>query len=483
MKIEKVINELKNKDLFLGGNFDSSLEFSYISCDSRDIRKNTLFVCKGFTFKKEYLVKAIEMGAVCYLSEVDYEVGIPCILTNDVRASLAVVSKLFYPDSLVKVGVTGTKGKTTTVNFIHSILNQFVGYRTGFLSTIDYYTGKSYDKSHNTTPESLLLHRYLHEMEESNLKYVTMEVSSQATKLKRVYDMQFDIGCFLNIGLDHIAPLEHPDFEDYLHCKLEFLKQSSKVVVCKEIDFFDDVMDAVKDCEVFTYGYRDCDFVVSDVCRKDNITSFSVTYLGETKSYQIKIPGSFNVLNATCAVAVATLLGIDYRSIVKGLMETKVLGRMQLYEGAICPIIVDYAHNKLSFEALFQSIKEDFPNRKIIIVFGASGDKGRNRRKDLGECAGKNADYIILTADDPQTQSVVDISNDIAEYIKPYSKPYEIIEDREEAIKRAVSLAKEDNIIIVTGKSDETYQVVHGEYVYYKSDCKVVEELTTKVKE
>lgn len=472
MKLEKLINGLKDYDLYVKG--DGDLDIDYISYDSRDVKKNTLFVCKGVMFKKDYLNDAIKSGATCYLSEKDYDVSIPAIIVNDIRKALSIVSGIFYPDDLFKIGITGTKGKTTTNHFIHHIMEEYLGYKPGIIATHYLYTGKE-EKAHDlTTPESLELHKYLNDMTKEKLKYMSMEASSQSVLHSRIYGMHFDIGAFLNITEDHISPLEHKDFNDYFNCKLEFLKMCDKVVIFKETDHFDKVLETVKDKKVITFGFSDADYIIDNIINGENI-SFDVIHDGKSVNYEISILGRFNVINACCAIVMAKILNIDDDSIRRGLLKTSVEGRMNLIKNDICPIIVDYAHNGLSAGALYTSLKEDFPGKKIKALFGCPGNKGHNRRREMGEMAGKYADYVYITAEDPGNSTVEEIANDIIKYISKYHNNYEVIEDREKAIEKAINNLTSDDILVLLGKGDEAYQVIGNDFIPYETDKVIVE--------
>ena len=242
----------------------------------------------------------------------------------------------------------------------------------------------------------------------------------------------------------------------------------------------DYITNIVKDKKIYTFGDdSSCDFYYSNIRKDETGTIFSVTdnINNVTRDYKITIAGEFNCINACLVIGICSILNISYESILKGLLKTEVIGRMSIYNGK-CTLIVDYAHNKISVDALMKALKKDYPNSKIRLVFGCPGDRGVNRRKDVGILAGMYADYIYLTGEDPQTKKISDICDEIISYIKPFNKPYEVIEDRELAIKKAYDDASNDDVIAVIGKGDETYQIVNGEYVYYKSDVKVAEELT-----
>ncbi len=482
MKYKEIINILKDNNLLKEyTNIDLNIE--NISYNSNDIKENTLFVCKGFTFKEEYLNDAIKSGVICYMSEIDYDKDIPKIIVTDVRKALAIVSLYFYKDNLFKIGITGTKGKTTTNYYIHNILKYHLGYKPGILATHYFYDGNSEGENHNTTPESLDLHKLLNAMSKNNLKYVTMEVSSQATKLNRVFGMHYEIGCFLNIGEDHISPLEHDSFEDYLNCKIEFLTMCDKVIIYKQTDYYNEIVEKIKDKELITYGVTsDCDYYIKNITSHNDRITFDVVYNNALENYYITMEGTFNVINATCAIIIAKLLGVSQENIQKGLSETHVEGRMEKVEDQLGPIIIDYAHNKLSAEALYKSVKDTYKGKRVISIFGCPGNKGINRRKDMGTCAGLYADYIYLTSEDPGTKDVIDICSDIIKYIKPFNKPYEIIEDRKNAIEKALEERKKGDVLVILGKGDEDYQITKKGYEPYEQDINIVKNYLKRVK-
>ena len=483
MNTDLIIKLLKEEDLYLEDTIGNNpLEFSYLSFSSLDIAKNTLFVCKGNNFKEEYLLDAIKKGAICYLAQASYissKANIPYILVKDITKAMALVAKKFYEFSrlLTLIGVTGTKGKTTTINFIHDILSTACNTNIPYISTIDYYTGKSRGTSHNTTPESLYIYRFLKEASESNKDYFVMEVSSQAYKMQRIYGLNFDYGIFLNIAPDHISSLEHKDFKEYLNAKLGFLKQCKTVLLYALTDHFDYLYNELikSGVKVYTFGSERSDFKLINIKSEEDGSSFDLVYQNKTYSFKINIEGDFNCLNAMAACSLALLLNIPYEDIKKAILNTFVSGRMNVYKNFICPVVVDYAHNKLSAEALFKTLKKDYPNRNLKVVFGCPGDKAFNRREELATLSGLYASYVYITMEDPQSKNVYDICEDIVSYLKPYNKPYEVIIDRKKAIIKALENAQEDDIIAIIGKGDEDYQLINNQYVPYESDVKVVE--------
>jgi UDP-N-acetylmuramyl-tripeptide synthetase len=486
----KIIEVLQKDGLLIEHNIENlEKEIDFISYDSRDIIDNTLFFCKGAGFKKEYLLDAVKKGAVCYDSEQKYDLnGVECnyIIVGNIRRSIALIAPMYYNyayKNLNLIGITGTKGKTTVSYFIRNILDEFTQSKTGLQSTIETYTGKRSEESHLSTPEPCDLQKIFYEASESNLKYMTMEVSSQAYKMDRVLNITFDNGIFLNISEDHISPAEHADFEDYLNCKLEFMRNCSNIVINAETDYFDRVLKAAESSKtlerITLYGSEKskdrCDYYYSGAKKENNALTFFIRNdkTGYREKFALRMRGMFNAENAAAAVAMCKTLGVDDESIRRGLIKTAVPGRMNIFENNGVTVIVDYAHNLLSFTKLYESLKMDYPGRKIISVGGAPGGKAFRRRKDFADIVGKNSDYIYLTAEDPQFEDVLTICKEMSGYMSEVS--HEVVPDRKEAVIKAIRSAKNGDVVALLAKGEENYQKVNGKLEFYESDLKLAQ--------
>lgn len=466
-------------------------EVNHVSYNSKEIVEDTLFVCKGTSFKVEYLKEAIDVGVFVYVSEKKYDVDIPCILVKDIQKSLSLLSSMYfnYPgESINVIGVGGTKGKSTTTYYIKAILDEYSKKmnkkETAVISSIDTYDGVENFESHITTPESYEIHKHFYNALNSGMENIVMEVSSQALKLDRVADVFFDIGIFMNISEDHISPIEHKDFDDYYNAKLKMFKNTKNAIVNMDADFADNTLSVAKrdSARVITFSMKnkDTDIYAYDI-RKDGFnTIFKVHTPSYDEEFMLTMPGLFNVENALAAIATTYLMNIPVEAIKKGLKIARSSGRMEVFHTKDMKIIilVDYAHNKLSFEKLFSSVKEEYKGRRIVSIFGCPGKKALLRRKDLGTVAGMYSDFVYLVAEDPGAEPVIDISNDIAQYVKKYTNNYALIEERGEAILDAVLKAeKEDRetIILLTGKGRETRQKYGTEYLPCISDVEYTE--------
>ncbi len=465
-----------------------------ISYNSKDDMTLGLFVCKGAHFKQEYLHEAIEGGAVCYISEVEYHADekVGSIIVEDIRETMVVLADIFYNkvyEKLSLVGITGTKGKSTTTYFIKYILDEYLsktgGKESAVLSSIENYDGVIREESHLTTPETLALHKHFSNAVASGIKYLTMEVSSQALKYKRTKGILYDVGAFLNIGEDHISDAEHSDFQDYFDSKLILLNQCKIACINKESDYFEKIMSAAKKGsakKIVTFGFdEDCDVCGFDLNPGRTGIDFKVKLRGESDKFRISVPGIFNVENALCAVAVADSLGIPKEYIKSGLARAKVAGRMEAFSGVNekgheVDVIVDYAHNSMSFETLFKSVKRQYGDKKIGIVYGCPGKKALGRRKELGSISGKYADYVILTEEDAGEEDVLSICKEIAKHVAGQKARCEIEIDRKKAIKNAIEEADENTVVLVTGKGRETRQKRGTVYVDSQSDVDIVVE-------
>lgn len=503
--IQYYIDALNKENLILEVSGDTSGNVLDVTYDSRAVKDGTMFICKGAHFKADYLNDAVTKGALCYVSEKKYDSSITSIIVKDVRLAMSVLAITYYgnlSDSIKMIGVTGTKGKSTITYFTKYIFEDYAKSNEiggiGYCSGIHNYDGVSDEESQLTTPENLPLFKHMYNAVNSGLEYMVMEVSSQALKYNRVDGVEYEVACFSNIGEDHISPVEHPSFEDYFSSKLRIFNQSKKACICLDTEYVDRIIDTArsartkdnKPLDILTYsinnpkanvyGYNivSTNGNVEFDCRINGVPSY------KDNNVHIKLAafGTINVINALAAISISITLGVPMKYIVSGLSKAVTPGRMQVFRSKDGKYIglVDYAHNKLSYEMLLTSIKKEFPDKDIVMVFGSSGSKAFNRREILGSEAGKYCKHVVLTEDDGADEDVHSICEEIATYLGP-NCTYEIIVDRPEAVRKAIHDQDENTIVIAAGKADESFQKRHGSSVKIQSDVEVMtEEYLTK---
>lgn len=461
-----------------------------VTFDSRAVTKNTLFVCKGISFKAEYLADSVKSGATFYISQQKYDVpNIPFIIVSDIRVAMAYIGGVFYDEcwkALNMTAVTGTKGKSTTCYYLRAIIDNYMASLNkmpcGIASTIDIYDGVESKESHNTTPEALDLHFHLNRAVNSGITYFISEASSQAFKYHRLLNLRFNVGVFLNISEDHISPIEHPDFEDYFASKRIMFEQTDTACINMDCEHYDEVYNgalasknivkfSAKNPEADVYGYnikKENDRIYFNVKTKDFDELFYITVQG---------PAMYNVENALAAIAAARVYNIPVEIIKEGLEHAASAGRMDVFKSndGLITVIVDYAHNKLSFEKLYEAVNMDYPDYDIYTVFGCPGSKAITRRKDLGLLAGQHSNRVYLCVEDPNFEKFEDICDEIAAYIDENKCPIKVIEDRGLALKEAISDATRKTVILVTGKGNETRNKYGTEYIDCPSDLENAE--------
>ena len=484
------LNTLADADLVKDSNLyghaaDSVQGLTY---NSKEAASGTLFVCKGAAFRPEYLEDAIAHGATLYVSEqkFDLDTEIPYILVSDVRKAMPYLGKLFYNDpskDLNLIGVGGTKGKSTTAYYVKAIVDDYMASlgkkESAVISSIDVYDGVTKVESHITTPENIELMQHFRNAVDSDIDFLEMEVSSQALKYGRVEQIMFDAAIFLNISEDHISPIEHPDFEDYFSSKLKMFAQTKNALINTNSDYFERVAEAAKVApNVITFGTNEgSDIYGYNIEKVDHEILFRVKCDRFDEAFALTMPGLFNVENALAAIAAAYVFNIPVEFMKSGLYRARSSGRMETYMSADKNVIavVDYAHNKLSFDKLFSSTRKEYPDYDIISIFGCPGKKAFIRRRDLGTIAGLYSKKVYLVAEDPGAEPVEQISKDIAQYVEAQKCPYKMIEDRGEAIKDAIETAEGKTLLLVTGKGAETRQKYGCEYLDCPSDVEYVQ--------
>jgi UDP-N-acetylmuramyl-tripeptide synthetase len=486
MNYKTILQTLEKHGFLIHADLPSkSDEFLDLSYSSLQVQEGTLFICKGENFKSIYLHEAVKKGASAYVSETrDPQIlSTPCILVSDIRKAMAILSELFYDlkeKELTKLAVTGSKGKTTTLSFLYNILDYETNGRCAYTSTNGFYDLQRFGKQVNTTMESLDNYLTIRRAKEMGATHMVMEISSQASKQNRIYDMKFDIGIFTNLGLDHISENEHKDFEEYLFYKIQILKQCEKIVINRQTDCFERIYrEVATDGRIIrTFGItQDCDYYIYDIQNDECRYYFHIRDpMGHSEAYSIDMFGQYNVLNAAAAISCAKQLGCSEIAIRHGLAVAKVEGRSVLITDYICPIVIDYAHNHMSTKALFDAIEVAYPGRSLKVVFGCPGGRGVNRRAELGDLMGIYASQLYLTLDDPGDEDFYTITSQIIEALSQ-PVPYRIVYDREEAIRLAMLEASVGDVVAIIGKGHEKKQLISGVYYPYKGDINVVSEI------
>ncbi len=490
-------NSLLEEEFLLSELTNSKVE--YISYNSQDVREGTLFVCKGNNFQVKYLEQAIKSGAIAYVSEVDYSEelsfeykGIPLIKVNNIRRAMAHVAMHFFrnpQDSLKFIGVTGTKGKTTTASIINESLmaaNKAAGKpRPAFVSSIYYYFGEEEQGADLTTPETFELYYILYKARENGLNTVVMEVSSQALKYDRAYGINYEYGLFLNIAPDHISPVEHPDFEDYLESKLLLLDRSDISILNLQTEYLDRVKEAAEGTRIISADIdnKDADYTIDEFNAHTDGIDFKSNKNFPDIDFTSSVHGTYNLQNIALAMAVLDDMDIDMKYLQEGINNVDLSSRTTIVENEDKSVLfyIDAAHNGLSFEAVFESAKESYPDYKLVVVFGSVGNKAENRREEMAKASNGNVSHVYVTRDDNDREDLAIINQDIISFLDE-ELAYTNTTEREEAFRLAYQDALKEyeetgtkTAVLALGKGAELYMKIDGIFHDYIGDKALIE--------
>lgn len=473
MKLLKLIEKLEYSCL----QGDESIDITSLVYDSRKVIEDSVFVCISGAVRDghDFINEVIEKGATAVIveKEVTAPSNITVIKVNDTRLALAYMSAAYfdYPASKLKtIGITGTKGKTTTTYMVRSILEQ-ANIKTGLIGTIEAIIGDTVIPAENTTPESYTIQEYFSKMVEAGCTAVVMEVSSQGLMMNRVAGFTFDYGVFTNIEPDHIGPNEHKDFEDYMACKGLLFKQCKQGIINIDDEHAKQVIKG-HTCKIETFGFsKEADLRAVDVKLLSKPGYLGVEYkLEGLLNFDVKvdIPGKFSVYNSLTTIAICRHFNIDMELIQKSLDAVKVKGRVEMIPiSDHFTLMIDYAHNAMSLNSLLSTLKEYNPKR-LVCLFGCGGNRSKQRRYEMGEISGQLADLTVITSDNPRNEEPQAIIDDIKIGMAKTKGKYVEIIDRKAAIKYCIDNAMEGDVIVLAGKGHEDYQEING--VKHKMD-------------
>lgn len=482
MRLSQLLGAINVKDP------QNDTDITDIVYDSRKVTKGCAFVCMrgsavdGHNFAK----KAEELGASVIIAEENVEVSIPVVIVKDTREALAVLSAEFFgnpaQNDIKVIGITGTKGKTTTAAMIRSILEKN-GDKTGIIGTIGVGIGDELIKTNNTTPASYEVQKYLRKMADEGCKYCVMEASSIGLRDLRIFGFEFEIALFTNFSEDHIGGVEHQDMEEYLECKSMLFKMCKLAVANIDDENCEKVLSDAN-CPVVTYGFSEnADYKANEyqLISRNGLLGISFNVSGKMNFVaEAAIPGKFNAYNALSAIAVCDNLGVSAEKMNEGLLAATVKGRVEpVAVDGDYTVLIDYAHNAVSMENILSTLREYKPNR-LICVFGAGGNRPKLRRFEMGEVSGMLADLTVITEDNSRFEDINDIMADIKTGIEKTNGKYVMIPSRKDAIKYCLKNAQKDDIIVLAGKGHEDYQEVNGEKIHFDEReviAKILEEM------
>lgn len=467
-----------------------------IDCNVTEVIHNSAMVTEGAMFVcivgnkadgHDYVSQVIKQGAKVIVAEKRVKVpeDVTLILVDNSRIALSYIAAAYYgypAEKLYTIGITGTKGKTTTSYMIRAILEE-AGIKTGLIGTIEVCTGSKTAETQNTTPDPLLLQQYLSEMLEDGCRAVVMEVSSQGLMLNRVASMVFDYGIFTNLAPDHIGKGEHSSYEEYRACKAKLFQQCKVGIVngdCEELPY---ILEG-HTCSVETYGLVDTWMIYGNcpslLQRPDALgIQFYVRGCMST-CVELWMPGMFNIYNALAAISVARHFDIPEEEIRRALSNVRVRGRLEILKVSDCfTTMIDYAHNAVSLRKLLKTIKEYRPKR-VVCLFGCGGNRAKRRRYEMGQEAAKLADLVVVTSDNPREEEMDQIIDDIVVGIETITKNYVRITDRVEAIQYCLQQARQGDVIILAGKGHETYQEIKG-IKYHMDEREIIADFLEKM--
>jgi UDP-N-acetylmuramyl-tripeptide synthetase len=465
MQLSKLINGIDASKY----NF-KDVEIKSLEFDSRKVKPQSLFIAiKGKRFDgHKFIEEAEKNGAGAIITQKHVQTDLPQIVVPDTRQILGELTRKFYGDfkDLIKIGITGTNGKTTTSFLIHSILQE-AGKKPGLIGTI-YYIGEQSVKAVRTTPESLDIFKMLDQFRKNGARAVVMEVSSHALSLKRVDEIQFQIAVFTNLSQDHLD--FHKTIEEYKKAKMRLflLLDEDGCAVFNKDDSASETIESMHLNKMITYGVENKGDIYGQIS-KDSLEGLEVEVFESKDKYKIhsKLIGSFNIYNILAAFAVGRAVGLESDTIVRGIENLAyVKGRM---ERVVDNIFVDYSHTPSAIENALMSLK-NYAKGRLIIVFGCGGDRDKDKRPKMGAIASQLADFVVITSDNPRSESPSRIIKDIEPGIK--GDNYKIIEDRQEAIEYSIANKKPEDIVLIAGKGHEEYQII-GDKVIDFDDAKV----------
>jgi len=467
MKLSQLLEEVEYNCI----KGDPDTEVNTLVYDSRKACEGSVFVCiegvrgDGHSFISQAISQGARAVVVCKDIEIPEDVTV--LYTEDTRLALALMSAAYFghpAKQLTIIGVTGTKGKTTTTYMIRNILES-AGIRTGLIGTIEVCIGKEAIPSGNTTPEPYALQEYFRKMADAKLTAVVLEVSSQGLMQHRVAGFTFDIGVFTNIEPDHIGDGEHKDFEDYKRCK-GLLFQACRIGIVNADDVHMREVLEGHTCELETFGTMpDTDLFATDIKIKSGQGSYGVTFnVNGAMDFgvEVNIPGRFSVYNSLAAISVCRHFDVPASVMQEVLKKMYVKGRTELIDiSGRFTLMIDYAHNAVSLKSLLNALREYGPKR-LVCMFGCGGNRAADRRFKMGEISSAMADFTVVTSDNPRYEEPQAIIDDIIVGAKRGGGEYTSVFDRKEAIRYCIRHASDGDMIVLTGKGHEDYQEICG---------------------